>query len=487
MLLLLLIVPCLGLAEPEMVCDQTVCATGGVVDLHISGADNATCTYSVYADGELIFTGEPDTHLSASYRPRKPGAYTIQAALQFPDGTEKKLFVSFTVTGEETDSASVIYSQRDGWWKDKSYRDSDLDKSGCAIFTLSHALYRMGLMDESTFPAQLGKTYASCLITGGTSVVRLINQAAEDFGFQTRSDLIESKNEIKRQFQDGAMFSFAIVFGHIALATDLTSDGKKVEVVDSAPGVTFERIKGSMYIRDGSGKYEKITDPGQIPGIRYYFETAQFGGASYFLDFSYVAGRGVRLIKPYQVIWHEDGTDVPVELLKFGTMFCEVTKTGKKTHVVPTADIQWRARTQEKTAALITGTKAVPLKDAGGNKLKTVPGRTVLPVLEIGEKQLKVRYDTVTGYIDSKGTELIPLSFLQVKTGFLSLNGSVSGRAKIKVRQTPGGKLLDEYPTGTEIAIFGEKDDAYEIEAEGRRGFVQKDYVTFEEQEEQMD
>ncbi len=486
LLLLLLFLPHLAFSEADGKAGMEVSAEkvriGDVVDIRITGAEGATCVYQVKIDGKQVFSGAPDEHLSVSYRPRSAGAYEILAEVTQKTGAKEKVACTFTVTEDVRPEQEDIYSQRDGWWKDKSYRDSTLDQSGCAIFALSHALSRMGIEDASSLPSALGKTYASCLITGGTSVVRLINQAAEAYGFQTKSDLLENKNQIQKQFQDGAMFSFSIVFGHIALATEMTEDGKKVQVVDSAPTVTLSRIKkgGYLYFLDDKGKFQKITDLSQVPGSRYYFETQEFGGLTYYMDFSYVAGRGVRLIKPYQLMLNEDGRTTPVEMITFGTVLCEVTKTGKKTMTVSTEDLDWRRETEQKLAAFVTGTKSVTVKDGKGKKVKTVPGRTVMQVLASDDERVRVRYDGTTGFVDRKSVDLIDLNAMAGKRGTLSLNGNVSGRAKIKVRITPGGKVLDEYPTGTPLVLFSEAEETYEIEIEGRRGYVQKEFVTLE-------
>ncbi|MBQ9308789.1 MAG: hypothetical protein IJ229_12770, partial [Clostridia bacterium] len=122
------------------------------------------------------------------------------------------------------------------------------------------------------------------------------------------------------------------------------------------------------------------------------------------------------------------------------------------------------------------------LKDAQGKKRTTVPGFTVLPVLEEGETTVRVRYGTVTGLIDKSRVEVSTLGTISYTLGKLALNGSVSGRAKIRVRETPGGRLLGEYATGTQVTVFGEEDGSLAIEIEGRRGYVQSEYVLPEEE-----
>ncbi|MBR2288226.1 MAG: hypothetical protein IJ865_08265, partial [Clostridia bacterium] len=345
--LMLMLLPVFAGAAPEMVVSGEYFQTGDVVDLVINDGEGATAVYTVFRDEVQIFQGTEDTHLRVSYRPRTEGSYRILADLTLADGTQQAVEAAFTVEGERKEKLEDVYSQRDGWWADRSYRTSTLEHSGCAIFALSHALSRMGVTDAETMPASLGVTYASCLITGGTSNVRLISQAAQVYNYETQSDLISSKAAIQRQFDDGAMFSFAIVSGHIALADAISEDGSKVRVVDSAPGVTQERIKGGKrYWREESGAFRKISDLSEIDECRYYLETAQYGGLIYWLDLSYVAQRGVRLIKPYQVSMHNaEGTEVPVKLETFGTAISQVQVNGKS-RTIPTEELSWRHTTE---------------------------------------------------------------------------------------------------------------------------------------------
>ncbi len=193
----------------------------------------------------------------------------------------------------------TIYSQCDGWWKDKQYRTSTLEHSGCAIFSLSHALQLLGYTGEEIQPDVLAKTYATCLLDGGTMNSALVGRAAKDVGFKTRYELYESKAEIIKRFSQGAVFSFSIVSGHIAMVAELSEDQTKCRVIDSAPSATFERIKGGkIYYRDADGAFIEATAPSDIPDAVYYFANDAYGGMTYWMDLSYIAKRGVRLIQP---------------------------------------------------------------------------------------------------------------------------------------------------------------------------------------------
>ena len=197
------------------------------------------------------------------------------------------------------ESAFVIYSQCSGYWKDKAYRTSNLEKSGCAVFSLAHALQHLGYTGTEIRPEILAQTYAFALVQGGTMNDILVGHAGDDFGYKTRYDLYTDLPTIRSRMDQGAVYSFGVVTGHIAMIIEKNEEGTMFRVVDSAPSATWERIKNaSLYLQDDQGEFYPITDLSQIPGIRYYIETQSFGGATYWLKDSYIAKRGVRLIQP---------------------------------------------------------------------------------------------------------------------------------------------------------------------------------------------
>ena len=93
------------------------------------------------------------------------------------------------------------------------------------------------------------------------------------------------------------MFTFSVVNGHIACVADV--EGDKCLIIDSAPSATFER-KGEtpVYVQDENGGFVPVETPAEIGGVEYCMETGSYGSAVYYLDLSYVARRGVRLIQP---------------------------------------------------------------------------------------------------------------------------------------------------------------------------------------------
>lgn len=274
-------------------------AVGEVLDVTVQAWTQEKCAYSLALEGEKIAKSEDGGHFAAAYRPRQAGNYTLTVTVTDEGGKSASVSADFTVT-EGTDAGLALpYSQKDGWWLDQAYRDSTLDHSGCAIFTLSHALQRMGKTGDDLRPEALARVFALCLTPDGTNNERLIREAAAAYGFSTRSALIEDARQIRSLLQNGALFSFSIARGHIALIDGISQDGAMVHVVDSAPGATFTRIvNDSLYRRMNSGSFRAVLDMEEIPGARWYFETGEYGGLEYWLRVEYAARRGVRLIQP---------------------------------------------------------------------------------------------------------------------------------------------------------------------------------------------
>lgn len=275
-------------------------AVGDVLDVSVQAWTRAHCAYALTRDGKAVRVSDEDGHFSAAYRPRQAGEYALKVTVSDESGRAVTVEAAFTVTeAAGAEPLSPIYSQKDGWWLDRAYRDSTLDQSGCAIFTLSHALQRMGHTGDDLAPQNLARVYALCLTPDGTNNERLIREAAAAYGFSTRSALIHDEEEIARLLREGAMFSFSIARGHIALVSGLSEDGGMVRVVDSAPGATFTRIVGdSLYRRMNSGSFRAALALDDLPGARWYLETGEYSGLEYWMRLGYAAKRGVRLIMP---------------------------------------------------------------------------------------------------------------------------------------------------------------------------------------------
>lgn len=274
-------------------------ALGAVLDIAMQHDEGTRCTYTLYHDGKVILKDRSVAHDAFSYRAKKSGVYRLVAVAENAQGNSIRCEKLFTVLTEAlADDGVVLYSQKDGWWLDKKYGRSNLDQSGCAIFALSAALRLQGFGIEGTGAQALAATYPMYLTESGTVTENLIAAAARDFGLNSSKGRIKDSAEIEQRFAEGAVFSFSVASGHIALAAGMSEDGTKVKIIDSAPGATFERIEGArLYYPDGLGGFVAADTLMDIPGAKYYFETNDFGGLEYYLDLDYVAKRGVRMIK----------------------------------------------------------------------------------------------------------------------------------------------------------------------------------------------
>ncbi len=450
--------------------------------------------YSLSTPAGSVFQGENDTHLTTAFRPRSEAVYTLTVTLVYGKKDEETVSVQIPVSGQAPVQAGpqVVYSQKDGWWHDKVYSKThkrSVEKAGCALFALSHALQRLGREGDALQPDALATAYSKVYIAErGTDNERLLNLAAEDFGFQTHTDLIESPAELTVCFRRGDLFSFMIVNGHIALADGLSEDGTMVHIVDSAPGATFERIKkASVYLQAEDGSFQAVESPEAFPGLLYYFETRDFGGAEYWLELSYCARQGMRPIREPWMTLNTEAGPVSAEPEYAGALMTRVAVGEEKTRV-PTRDLTWSTLGADSPQlALITRKKGAAFTDGNEKKKagisKPVPCGMMVPVLAVPDQKFYyIFYKGVFGYIRQESAELLPVSQDSFQTALVSLNGRTAGTAEINVRAEPSAKSreITGWKPGTPIALIEKKDEFYFAEGKGFRGWLHEKYVTLD-------
>ncbi|MBR4458482.1 MAG: SH3 domain-containing protein [Clostridia bacterium] len=285
--------------EVKLTLSADVLAVGEVLDCSVIAWSDHLCAWSLEKDGrEIAATEKPGAHFTAAWRAREAGEYTLTVTVTDEEGIVGSVSAVFTVDGTlpAAEGTGGIYSQKDGWWADKAYRDRSLETSGCAIFALSHALHLRGHFGPETEPAALAKKHALCLTPTGTNNERLIREAGKTYGFSTQGELISDRKDIVRRLRAGELFSFSIARGHIALICGVSTDGTMVQVIDSAPSATYERIQGSALYYEAGGRWIPALTPDDIPGARWFFETDSYGGMTYWMELGYAARRGVRMI-----------------------------------------------------------------------------------------------------------------------------------------------------------------------------------------------
>ena len=468
-------------AEVQVTAVPAEVPAGGIVDVSVAAGDGAaSVTYTLTNNGAAVFHGKEDKHFQSAFRPREEGHYVLEAEVLYEDGTTETGSAEVTVSGfaDEAQGPDVIYSQKDGWWKDKPYGKSEMDNAGCAIFTLSHALQRMNWTGENIAPENLAETYRKCYTKNGTAVARLIFNASQDFGYTTKNILVKEQNALREGLRNGDFYSMGIVIGHIALMTGVDEKAGKVHIVDSAPSATFERIKkGKIYcLKDG--EYVEVQDPGEIPGSRYYFETRFYGGLEYYLDLSYCARRGGRLIRPTWLFYMAPEGKIGAAPVSFSSGESEIQINGSSQTVL-TRDLSWGTEGKPRLA-VVTQKKSVKLLNEAGKRIANVPSCTVLPVLQEEEDRVLAIYGEQRGYLKLSDVEVTDPLQGDISYGTISVKGNTSGRATVKLRFGPSEKekVMENWKTGTRVILIRQENEFWQVEAKGLRLWVHQDYIT---------
>lgn len=271
----------------------------GILDVTVQCDQDAQLQVSLTRNGEKVFEEKTAAYRTFSYRPRQSGDYQFELTALAPDGNTICAKAHFTVEdAPQAEQEATVYSQKDGGWLDVKYGRSNMDQSGCAIFALSHGLHLLGVTGEETSPQALAETFPMYLTESGTVTSGLINAAGRTFNLATGKDKTHHAGKIRDYFAQGAVFTFSVASGHIALAAGIDEEAEKVRIIDSAPSATFARIENAqMFVRDEQGGYRAAESLWDVPGARYYIETGEFGGMEYYLDLAYAAKRGLRMIR----------------------------------------------------------------------------------------------------------------------------------------------------------------------------------------------
>ena len=433
-------------------------------------------------------------HFTASFCPRTEAEYTLTAVIVYGKNDTESVSVTVPVSGTAPaqEGTGVVYSQKDGSWHDVVYNKKhhrSLEKAGCAIFALSHALQRLGLEGEEVRPGALAAKYSSFYIEGrGTDNGGLLNRAGADFGFQTQDELIETDRGVATCLKRGDLLSFGIVLGHIALADGISEDGTMVHIVDSAPGATFERkdrfkIKGHVYYRLEDGSFREAETADQLPGIRWFFETGEYGGMEYWMDLHYCAHKGMRLIcRPW--LKADTGAGLqPVTPEYAGALVCKVN-TGTDSVRVPSKDLSWTTDGADgPRVAVITNKKGAKLTDGDGSPV----GNTLYPgamfiVLRVEDDLCYVFWKDNFYYISRKNVDLLPVMQESFSTGLVSANGKTAGTVKVTVRNTPSAKgaRVTEWTIGTPVAVVETGSEYTLVEGKGYRGWIPNKNLTLD-------
>lgn len=493
------------LAEVEITFTPENPRLGDYVDVTVTpGREGALGVRYTLTTPEGTVCNEKDAteHYTASFRPREEAEYTLTATVVYGKKDEESASVTIPVSGTAPvqQGADVVYSQKDGWWHSVIYRPKKpietLEKGGCAIFSLSHILQRLGFSGEDILPENLCVKNSRFYIPGrGTDNPGLILQASKDYGFTTQEDLIETEKGVADCLKRGDLLTFMIVTGHIAMADGISEDGQYVHIVDSATGATFERkdrwkTKGHIFYQAEDGSFTEAMSADELPGIRWFFETEDYCGMAYWMDLHYCAHQGMRLVRRDWLQLETDSGLESVELDYSGTMVTKVIRGQDDTAEslrVPTKDLRWTTSGSDSPkVAIVSNKKGANLLDGDGKNLeryskKLNPG-TLLTVLGVDEDLCYVFWKDTFCYIAAKNVDLLPVHEGSFSSGIVSMNGKTSGTAKVTVRAgtKKNSAKVTEWTIGTPVAI-AEKDGSYYLaEGKGRRGWIHEQYITLE-------
>ena len=270
------------------------------------------------------------------------------------------------------------------------------------------------------------------------------------------------------------------------MADGISEDGTLVHIVDSAPGATFERkdrwkTKGHVYYQEEDGSFTEALTADQLPGIRWFFETGEYGGMEYWMDLHYCAHQGMRLIRrPWLKADTGSGLQ-PVSLEYAGALVCKVN-TGSDSVRVPSRDLVWTTEGADgPRIAVVTNKKGTKLLDGDGKAVsdKLYPG-TMFMVLKAEEDLCYVVWKDTFCYLSLKDAELLPVMQESFPTAVVSANGKTAGTAKVTVRNTPSAKgaRVTEWTIGTPVAVVETGSDFTLVEGKGYRGWIPNKNLT---------
>ena len=459
------------------------------VTVTVDGDNVKGVRWTLLRNGSKVFSSKnPESRLTASFRPRKEGDYTLEVTVSRTGNVTETVSVAIPVSGTapEQRGKDFIYSQMDGWWRSVFYSKENnrtVESSGCALFAVSHALQRLGFDSDDVLPGTLAWVYHKCYIESvGTSTEALVTQTGLDFGFETAHLPVKAEDELISFLKRGDLFCLGIVKRHVVLADGIDEDNMMVHIVDSAPGVTFSRLKPTQaWLRGEDGTYQAIRSAEEIPGIRWFFETSQYGGAGYWLSLKDCAARGMRLIRrPWLTLSSESG-ERTVSPDWFGVSRSSVTVDNRSV-IVPTAGLDWLCDGADgPQLAVVTASRGAALTYRNGTAVENyrpVPWGRVLCALRADADRVYVYWRGIFGYLKRSEVELTGIPDQAYPAAVVTAKGKPSGTA-VKSRQEPDEKsaAAAEWPSGTEVVILDRSGGFCLAEGLGCRGWIAEEYL----------
>lgn len=116
-----------------------------------------------------------------------------------------------------------------------------------------------------------------------------------------------------------------------------------------------------------------------------------------------------------------------------------------------------------------------------GKVLKKIKAGTIVLVMEINEKWVKVQSQNQTGYVASNCLQYYPSRTKAKATGTISYKGKTNVNTTVNIRNSADKRSykVAEWKVGKEVTILDRVDGWVLVEADGICGFAQEQYVSF--------
>ena len=105
----------------------------------------------------------------------------------------------------------------------------------------------------------------------------------------------------------------------------------------------------------------------------------------------------------------------------------------------------------------------------------------IVYVIEEGKTFSLVDYQGTAGYVKNAALAFQPPAGGDTLTGQLHYNGDTDGAVTINVRLTAGGRVIGEFPTGTNVTVLRQGIKWSEIEVNEYHGFVMSKFLAIQE------
>ena len=256
-----------------------------------------------------------------------------------------------------------------------------------------------------------------------------------------------------------------------------SSSGSSPMVINSGETDPVAGVKknqdGSVEIESGTGGVDIQVKPTAAPMTDEEWQAA-------------LAAAAARNGKDTPAVWKDPATGdsftVKVVYMGIGRSMVEVNGEKK---LVNTADMTWKTEAPENKVLAVVTSRQVFLHKSPDRKslnIKQIYRDSVVRVLATGKNWTFVDHAGDCGYVLTGALDFYTNDHTEFEGGWLSLNGKITGKGRIQVRDIDTNKILEGYKPGTPVTVFDILVDyGYaEIDVEGLHCYVKLDCLTLE-------